>query len=407
MSVGTPIAIEIDRSKRYRVGESGVIALRVTGLAAAARSIHVRVAGPGLDSQRDLACERTSDPLLAALLPWVPPHAGESLLAVSGTVGDGRRRVGQFDAAFSVVVERAQAGPSVSYVIQGQTIDFKGVDLSTVVREQRHEEIPAGAPRWESLGLDWTPARPIHVLDGPSASRRAVLRAVETGVEWVVVTGARIACGRHSQNDVVLRFLPENSENDQRSAVIRREQFALVVDAGQVLAEVSGTSPTFIDGNRLTQGSRALIVTGTRVMAGLMGLELRADIRHDDDAAAVETLALIHAEHDRQPVAHAPSAPTMVRLRRVGNHPGVEYCWLHRSVTLGTTSECGWRLSPPAAPRQARLFFVNGRFFMEALASKPALVISGHALEAGDVRQLGAAEQIRCAEQAFDWRIDR
>jgi len=402
------IVLEFDRGKRYRATEKGVLAFRVTAQDPAVAVVTLRLRWDDGSPERSarvvpsaIAASRSAE------IAWLPAIAGEDVIRIEGEVSDGRRCVATFSITLTVHVQAASPSSSqVNYTFQGDRVRVTGVDMrATLGAAPEAGRHPAFAD-WRELDLEWNHRPAVRTNDGvPAATSATVTIETANGERRVVGIASRseMRCGRHSSNDVALRFMPESDEQNSRSEILSKFQFVLSVEEGIVLAGPGGgSSPTFVDGKRMGGSHMALAPSGARVTAGLMGLELGVDLPPD----AVLAASVTHAEiANLLGVTVTDSGPPSVRLRRVNNATELSYLWLRQWATIGSAHDCAIRLPQLPAPYAARLYFVAGRYFIQPLADALPLTLAGVVVETGAICQLGNRVAAQLGSVSLDWSL--
>lgn len=405
------IVIEFDEGKRYRAGEKGVLAFRVTAQEPGIEAVTFRLRWD--DGTPEKVVRTATLPIGSAKVAeagWLPVVAGEDVIVLEGEVRDGRRSVAIFESRLSLVVQSASPSSSqVNYTFQGESVRVMGVVMQANVGVPGDSKPGRSLPEWRALDLHLRRRQSAMLLEDVAPATTAVLTVAEDDVPGRIIhiaSGPELRCGRHSSSDVVLRFLPENAENNLRSEILSKSQFVISAIDGRLAATSGGgSSPTFVAGKRLRPDQPVdLLPSGIRLTAGLMGLELEVDVPQNvaqlAGAGHARILESLSAE------GSAAAVPPAVCLRRLNNEPSLSYLWLRSWATIGTGPDCAIRIAG-TEPRLARLYFVDGRYFLESLAAGVPAVVAGDPLEAGAIRQLGYDEQIQIGSISLTWSLGR
>jgi len=404
------IVIEFDEGKQYRAGDKGVLAFRVTALEPGIEAVTIRLRWD--DGTSEKVVRTASIPVGASRIAnagWLPPVAGEDVILLQAEVNDGRRIVASLDGRVSLLVQSATpASTHVNYTFQGESVRVMGVDMRANVGTPGESRLGRGVPEWRALDLHLRRRRSVALLEdvAPATTAKLTIEGDDVpGRAIHIASGPELRCGRHSSSDVVLRFLPVNAENNSRSEILSKSQFILSAIDGRVVATSGGgSSPTFVAGRRLRDQPVDPLPSGTRLTAGLMGLDLEIDVPQDTDQSAVAGHARILESLSVE--RGAAAVPPAVCLRRLNNEPSLSYLWLRSWATIGSGPDCAFHVAR-AHPRLARLHFANGRYFLESLAPGVSVVVAGDQLDAGAIRQLGYDEQIQIGATSLTWSLGR
>lgn len=416
-----PLRIEVDVGKTYHPADPGVIDFRLEATGAVSiQDVWLGVRGAhGLDLADEVSVAGLRAGQVKSVgIGWQPQRVGELVARVLVTVREADSGPSVFVGTFRVQVRDRAGASSVGVNVNIHGDKFQGVDLSHLVN--LHGVVPETIERHEPCWL------PIDLDFDEMATRnrqRTVRRLIQAGREPATALGRAsltlggkaqrridiLTCrplrfGRHSQNDVVLRFLPDDDDHQAMSERLSRNQFILDVNREGVLLTSRGSSGAYLNERLLPQDAPVPFPRGScRLTAGLMGLELLLDVmpgRIDDDAQ--RTLSFLCDQFHVVPGAQPPA--DAVRIRRVNNAPELEYCWFLSVVDIGSDQTCAIRVADATSPAKlARLTTIEGRFFLETLSDTGETVVDGSVLNAGDVVALGVSHDLQIGGVDLRW----
>ena len=245
----------------------------------------------------------------------------------------------------------------------------------------------------------------------------------EDGRRTIMLTRPRVTFGRSRDNDIVLRFLPSNEENDGHSRNISRTHFIaeLTVDGIDIQDESrSGIEFEYsvIEKHRVVPASFAgdslhlrLGVTGVVPRGFELEFILFAPDRRKSreelefwDELICETVGGRLSRVARQSLDVAIDA---VRYDRVSNLTGEEsYVHLLREAWVGGSPvQCGIVLRECGPPIRAKILHIDRSFWLESLPGNMPISIDGNSLAPRSLIPLSPGMEISIGTEIF--RFDK
>ena len=255
-----------------------------------------------------------------------------------------------------------------------------------------------------------------------TTDRRAYLDAAgfvfEDGRRTLVYARPRLTFGRSRDNDVVLRFLPRSTENDNNSRNLSRTHcVAEVVPEGIEIRDVSRTG---IELNYSVVREREVVTTHhtgevTPIQLGVTGtvptpLTLEMMTFGPDRYAEKDDLEFWHELYSEMVGARSISRVAReslslqldaVRYDRVENLKDEEsYVLLLREALIGgSPNQSAIVLNDHSVPVQARLLHLDRTFWIEPLSEANLPVINGNPVPVRSLTPLSPGMQIQLGDE--------
>lgn len=255
-----------------------------------------------------------------------------------------------------------------------------------------------------------------------STERRAYLDAAglvfEDGRRTLIYSRPRLTFGRSRDNDIVLRFLPRSSENDQNSRNLSRTHCVTEIVSEGI--EIRDESRTGIELNYSVVREREVVTTHhtgevTPIQLGVTGtvpvpLTLEMMTFGPDRYAEQDDLEFWHELYSELVGARSISRLARealslqldaVRYDRVENLNEEEsYVLLLREALIGgSPNQAAIVLSDHSAPVQARILHLDRSFWIEPLGETSVASINGMALPVRSLTPLAPGMQIQIGDE--------
>jgi hypothetical protein len=261
----------------------------------------------------------------------------------------------------------------------------------------------------------------------PTGKPRAYLDSAvfifDDGRRSIVLTRPKITFGRSRDNDVVIRFLPRNEENDRHSGNISRTHMVAELTPDGI--EIQDESRSGIEVNYSVVRDRyvissAFVGEGVHVDLGVTGtvpkkfeleMLLFGPDRHEqcDEMAYWDELVCEIAGGKLARVARLAldTGIDAVRYDRLTSLSGEEsYVHLLREVLIGGShGKCGILLRDSRPQPVARLLHIDRSFWLEPLPGGTAVTIDGTALPPRALTPLAPGMEMFFGEERV--RFDR
>lgn len=242
--------------------------------------------------------------------------------------------------------------------------------------------------------------RACGVASGASTGCRLMLKFPD-GRRTLIYAQDSLRLGRNRDrgNDVVLRCLPRNPENDRTSLSISKSHCRIgLTREGVVVGDLGSSTGTTLDRQRLNgerpqplssqyDGQTHLLTLADNFELGVRLFSTPA--AHQDPRLQVSPETYTEAVRCRIPETWSTAAASgieAVRIERRSNLPAEEYVLLFRQAWLGSTDDCAIRLPPTLRrTRSLRLVYLGQQFWLERLDDQSELLIDGHEPATGDL----------------------
>lgn len=335
------------------------------------------------------------------------------------------------------ITRQRKGGDQVNLSIQGEKI--MGVDMHQMVQMDRRRTTSLhleGDQDWRKIDLyfdyEQTEAerdrenfrkRIVEIQRSPDFPVRvATLRCLQSSPcrTYYLIPRAEIVLGRQRTdahgdrlNDVILSLMPDNAENKELSKRISRQHARIRFDGERFFLSRhhSEAAPTLLNGVALGKEGEKLLASGDLI--GISGvLDLRLVISYLlEEAPAVEftpSLPPLSGGADLVRCGiNRPGRVASARLYRENNAPESEiYLMILKQVRIGSDPKSSICLPESSLdPMHARIFYHEGRLFLEDLGSSSGTMVQDRRLQPNEVVPLANGMMLKIAEACFEYRM--
>lgn len=231
----------------------------------------------------------------------------------------------------------------------------------------------------------------------------------------------RITLGRGSSNDMVLRIIPyqpqeQYRDNWEKSARISGKQGDIINQTGRFYIrdakteQEGSTNGIFIDDRRIKPLEYYPLENDMRInIAKVLELECQffGNAKADNDGArTISACVTVYGETTDSCFGIDRKSPVdAIKLKRRNNYSdGEEYLILVREITLGRSRANGLQIEgSKVSDIHARVFYRDNQYWIEDLNTKHGTWVNGEQLEPGMEVSLGQRSDIRIGEATLSF----
>jgi len=335
------------------------------------------------------------------------------------------------------ITRQHKGGDQVNLSIQGEKI--MGVDMHQMVQMDRRRTTSLhleGDQDWRKIDLyfdyEQTEAerdrenfrkRVVEIQRSPDFPVRvATLQCLQARPcrTYYLIPRAEIVLGRQRAdargirlNDVILGLMPETDDNRILTQRISRQHARIRFDGDQFFLSRHHpeAAPTLLNGEPLCKDGEKLLASGDLIeISGVLNLRLVISYLLEEAPAVEFTPSLPPLSGGTDLVRcgiNRPGRVACARLYRENNAPESEiYLMILKQARIGSDPKNSICLPENSLdPMHARIFYHEGRLFLEDLGSESGTTLGDRKLQPNEVVPLADGMILKIGEACFEYRM--
>ncbi len=396
--LSTPPRLQLNLSNQIWAGQRSVLVGRLCNQNDAPWDGELEIVGRGLTSSRSFRVSLKPESLAQFDFEFLPEIPGSYSMKISATPNEGTA----YEAQIVIDVPEI-SGPTIVNVTDARHNEAKfivGQESNIEVNVPQQAEVQSGLRAENFVDIDWqtsSQSLAIEVLSsvikeptGPYQNPQRFradqisLCIHESACERNICLHAKqvVTLGKQSENDIVLRLLPESPENDAAWARISRSHAEIeFTDKGAIWRNLQCSNGTFID-EQLTEADEFLLMRSGMVFSPANVLELKVETFAEDriagDTVPYQRFATRHLDAT---LPETLGQHQGLRIVRTGNLENEEYVVMQRCVSIGSSRLCTIQLAgSDVRPVHAQLLWIGETFWIESLHEAEPILVKGTSL---------------------------